>query len=157
MGFGRKKQQKSYFTFPKGIHGHYSQLPFLSKQQNMLNGFYHNYYNNVCYGTVVAPVGQFSSLWRSVSAQIGALQLIRIQWFSVLLIVSRADACWHEALNKDHPVEGWCSPHVDLQVCICPCELSLRLINLKCKKFLSGCDLLSTLSPVRQHTLALPH
>lgn len=45
-----------------------------------------------CYGAVMVPVGQFTSLWRSESARAGALQLIKIQWFSVLLIVSSVGA-----------------------------------------------------------------
>jgi len=59
---------------------------------------------------VLVLEGHLSSLWRSRSAPIGAPQLIRIQWFSVLRVVSRVDACF----NTRHPAEGWRSPHGDL-------------------------------------------
>lgn len=91
-----------------------------------------------CYETIMLPAGHFTCLWRSASAQTGALQLIKIRWLRVLLIIDRVGACWREGLNQDDPVECWCALRDDLKVLL-KWERWLSLTNLSRKTDIDIC------------------
>lgn len=109
-----------------------------------------------CSETVMVPVGQLPSLWRSESAQISALQLIRIQWFSVLLIVSRVDACWREGLKIIRLKVGVLRTMTSEWSFVCKVWLWLIHLNARVRSsikgwFRFGC-LLSAMSPMGRRT-----